>query len=181
VQLDNVALVPGNLLPFKSEYQQIANGLPQGGILIVLPHELKQRRAFEKTAVQLKQKAKTGDRIEQGDELGESGKTGWTWCVPHLHIQVEVTGNSWYTRSVPIHFSDRDVLTKNPDGIPTKGNPYVSDNTPPKTSSGPNPAIPSSEAKATCLNLQFSYDPSLAKSVSAKTLPQGTLGPPWTS
>jgi hypothetical protein len=58
VTLDNVALVPGSLLPFKSEYQEIANGLPRGGILIVLPHELKQRRAFEKTAVQLKQKGK---------------------------------------------------------------------------------------------------------------------------
>jgi hypothetical protein len=58
VQLDNVALVPGNLLPFKSEYQQIANGLPQGGILIVLPEELKQRRVFEQTAVQLKNKGR---------------------------------------------------------------------------------------------------------------------------
>jgi hypothetical protein len=58
VKLDNVALVPGNLLPFKSEYQEIANGLPNGGILIVLPEELKQRRVFEKTAVQLKNKGK---------------------------------------------------------------------------------------------------------------------------
>jgi hypothetical protein len=40
--------------------------------------------------------------------------------------------------------------------------------------SGTSPA----EAQATCLNLQFTYDSSLAKSVSAKTLPQGTLGLP---
>ena len=58
VKLDNVALVPGNLLPYKNRYQQIANGLPNGGILIVLPQELGKRRAFEKTAVQLKQKGK---------------------------------------------------------------------------------------------------------------------------
>jgi hypothetical protein len=58
VQLDNVALVPGNLLPFKSEYQEIANGLPKGGILIVLPQELKQRRAFEQTAALLLQQGK---------------------------------------------------------------------------------------------------------------------------
>jgi integrase len=45
---------PGNLLPFKNQYQEIANGLPRGGILIVLPEELKQRRVFEKTAEQLK-------------------------------------------------------------------------------------------------------------------------------
>jgi hypothetical protein len=54
VKLDNVALVPGNLLPFKNEYQQIANRLPKGGILIVLPQGLGKRRAFEKTAEQLK-------------------------------------------------------------------------------------------------------------------------------
>ena len=34
VKLANVALVPGNLLPFKSEYQEIAKSLPKGGILI---------------------------------------------------------------------------------------------------------------------------------------------------
>jgi integrase len=53
---------PGNLLPFKNQYQEIANGLPKGGILIVLPHvlpyELAFRRAFEQTAAQLKQKGK---------------------------------------------------------------------------------------------------------------------------
>ncbi len=58
VKLDNVALVPGNLLPFKSEYQEIANRLPKGGILIVLPQELGTRRVFEKTAVQLKNEGK---------------------------------------------------------------------------------------------------------------------------
>jgi hypothetical protein len=56
VKLDNVALVPGNLLPYKSQYQQIANGLPKGGILIVLPAALTKRRAFEQTALQLKNK-----------------------------------------------------------------------------------------------------------------------------
>jgi hypothetical protein len=58
VKLDNLALVPGNLLPYKAEYQEIANGLPQGGILIVLPQELKQRRAFEQTAALLLQQGK---------------------------------------------------------------------------------------------------------------------------
>jgi len=60
VTLDNVVLVPGNLLSFKNQYQEIANGLPRGGILIVLPEELKQRRVFEKTAEQLKNQ---GQRI----------------------------------------------------------------------------------------------------------------------
>ena len=58
VKLDNVALVPGNLLPHKNQYQEMANRLPQGGILIVLPQELGKCRVFEQTAVQLKQKGK---------------------------------------------------------------------------------------------------------------------------
>jgi hypothetical protein len=37
VRLDNIALVPAHLLPRKSEYQAIANQLPSGDILLVLP------------------------------------------------------------------------------------------------------------------------------------------------
>jgi hypothetical protein len=58
VQLDNAALVPGNLLPYKSQYQQLANGLPKGDILIVLSTEVQRRQAFEKTAAQLKNKGR---------------------------------------------------------------------------------------------------------------------------
>ena len=58
VKLDNMALVPGNLLPYKRAYQEIANGLPKGGILIMLPKEVKQRRVFEKTVAQLKNKGR---------------------------------------------------------------------------------------------------------------------------
>jgi|SRR5579859_1501819 len=36
-RLDNIALVPASLLPQKARYQAIANGLPQGDVLIVLP------------------------------------------------------------------------------------------------------------------------------------------------
>ncbi len=66
VTLDNVALVPGNLLPYKSVYQEIANRLPKGGPLIVLPQELGKRRAFEQTAVQLKQKGRRITTISAG-------------------------------------------------------------------------------------------------------------------
>ena len=37
VRLDNIALVPAHLLPRKAEYQAIANQLPAGDILLVLP------------------------------------------------------------------------------------------------------------------------------------------------
>jgi hypothetical protein len=51
---------------FKNEYQQIANGLAKGEILIVLPQELGKRRAFEKTAALLKQKGRRITTISAG-------------------------------------------------------------------------------------------------------------------
>lgn len=45
VKFDNIALVPASLLPFKHRYQSVANALPQGTVLIVLPRQHpKQRR-----------------------------------------------------------------------------------------------------------------------------------------
>jgi len=34
---DNVALVPASQLPFRKEWQAIANGLPPGSVLFVVP------------------------------------------------------------------------------------------------------------------------------------------------
>jgi hypothetical protein len=39
VKLDNLALVPASLLPFKAEWQTLANQLPAGAVLVVLPAE----------------------------------------------------------------------------------------------------------------------------------------------
>ena len=39
VPLDNLALVPGSVLVFKEQWQRIANSLPTGHILIVLPSQ----------------------------------------------------------------------------------------------------------------------------------------------
>jgi len=36
-QSDNIALVPGDLLPYRKAWQQAANQLPDGAVLIVLP------------------------------------------------------------------------------------------------------------------------------------------------
>ena len=36
-RLDNIAIVPGSLLPYKAAYQALANRLPPGDVLIVLP------------------------------------------------------------------------------------------------------------------------------------------------
>jgi hypothetical protein len=37
VKLDNVALIPASLLPYKEHWQQVANDLPFGSVLIVTP------------------------------------------------------------------------------------------------------------------------------------------------
>ncbi len=37
VRFDNIALVPGSLLPDLAAYQALANQLPQGEVLVVLP------------------------------------------------------------------------------------------------------------------------------------------------
>jgi len=37
VRCDNLVLLPGNLLAYKAQWQKIANALPQGAVLIVLP------------------------------------------------------------------------------------------------------------------------------------------------
>jgi hypothetical protein len=53
-RLDNVALVPASLLPYRDQYQAIANGLPAGGALIVLPStDGPQKRVLETAATVL--------------------------------------------------------------------------------------------------------------------------------
>jgi hypothetical protein len=38
-KLDNLALVPGSMLPYMEQCQEAANRLPKGAVLIVLPQE----------------------------------------------------------------------------------------------------------------------------------------------
>ncbi len=53
-QKDNVALVPGSLLSQKAIYQHIANSLPRGAVLIVLPADSPvQKQAMLDVAKQL--------------------------------------------------------------------------------------------------------------------------------
>jgi hypothetical protein len=54
-QLDNLALVPANLLPYKDQYQHLANTLPTGNILIILPEtDQPLRKTIETVANHLK-------------------------------------------------------------------------------------------------------------------------------
>ena len=58
-KLDNVALVPASLLPYKAEYQAIANQQPPGSTLIVLPaSETRQRQTLEQVASGLRAKGR---------------------------------------------------------------------------------------------------------------------------
>src|SRR5579884_1770694 len=58
--LDNVALVPASLLPFRTRWQQLANELPKGGILICVPtHDEKPRPQFLAVARDLRDKGFT--------------------------------------------------------------------------------------------------------------------------
>lgn len=79
----------------------------------------------------IERKATTGQRVEQGEVLGLSGKTGYTQCVPHLHFQVEASVKAdWFTDSVPVSFVDHDVVSRTADGVPIEGESYLSDNAP---------------------------------------------------
>jgi len=53
VRLDNVALIPASLLPRKATYQALANTLPQGELLIVLPTDNTQEQRTLQTVATL--------------------------------------------------------------------------------------------------------------------------------
>ena len=59
VRLDNIALVPAHLLPRKAEYQAIANQLPAGDILLVLPPpDSRERVTMERVAATFRAKGR---------------------------------------------------------------------------------------------------------------------------
>ncbi len=58
-RFDNVALVPASLLPIKGEWQAVANQLPAGTTLIILPEtESRSRQALEVVASGMKAKGR---------------------------------------------------------------------------------------------------------------------------
>ena len=53
LELDNLALVPANLLPFKSKWQTMANSLAQRTTLIIIPRTDNPQRKVLQTVVTL--------------------------------------------------------------------------------------------------------------------------------
>jgi hypothetical protein len=53
-KLDNLALVPGSLLPFKDEWPKLANEMPEGTTLIILPPTGPARRALQKVGASMR-------------------------------------------------------------------------------------------------------------------------------
>jgi hypothetical protein len=56
VALDNVAVVPASLLPFKRQWQAVANGLPKGSVLLCSTGNRRQRRILEQVSTHMKHK-----------------------------------------------------------------------------------------------------------------------------
>ncbi len=57
VRLDNLAIVPASLLPRRAEYQKLANTLPRGQVLIILPaQDGSQKATLQKVATHLRGK-----------------------------------------------------------------------------------------------------------------------------
>jgi hypothetical protein len=71
--LDNLALVPASLLPFKEQWQAAANALPTGSVLVYLPCHKKQRNVVRAVASQLREK---GTQVRVVDEELQS-TTQW--------------------------------------------------------------------------------------------------------
>ena len=59
IRLDNVALVQASLLPFKREWQAVANGMPKGSVLLCSTRtNQRQRRILEQVSTHMKNKGR---------------------------------------------------------------------------------------------------------------------------
>jgi hypothetical protein len=61
LRLDNVALVPASLLPFKREWQAVANGMPTGSVLLCSTTNPRQQKILEQVSAHLTRK---GHRVQ---------------------------------------------------------------------------------------------------------------------
>jgi hypothetical protein len=77
----------------------------------------------------------SGDIVSAGQLIGTAGNSGWTDTIG-LQFQVQRTpawfeqgrGGWFLTESLPVAFSDPDVLAQHPDGVPVTGDSLTSGN-----------------------------------------------------
>ncbi len=75
-RLDNLALVPASLLPFKEQWQDVANSKPGEHVLIVLPEvEKRPRRVLERVAAELREKGHQVTTLS-AEEFGQPTEEG---------------------------------------------------------------------------------------------------------
>ena len=73
-RLDTLALVPASLLPFKEQWQEVANSKPGEHVLIVLPKvEKRPRSVLERVAAELREKGHQVTTIS-AEEFGQAGE-----------------------------------------------------------------------------------------------------------
>jgi hypothetical protein len=72
---DDVVLAPANLLTLKSQWQKVANSLPQGGVLVVLPALSRQAAILEQVAKELRKIGRNVTTMSaEAHELIEGGE-----------------------------------------------------------------------------------------------------------
>jgi hypothetical protein len=80
-RVENLALVPADLLPHKATYQRLANQLPPGAVLVVLPtEETPERRSLQKTATRLRAKGHAIALLSVEEVLAQAGRRP-RWAV----------------------------------------------------------------------------------------------------
>jgi hypothetical protein len=74
-RVENLALVPASLLPYKSTYQRLANQLPAGAVLVVLPTEdTPERRGLQEAAERLRAKGHALATLTVDEVLAQAGR-----------------------------------------------------------------------------------------------------------
>src|SRR5215207_3991876 len=73
LRLENLALVPASLLPHKATYQRLANQMPAGAVLVVLPTEdTPEKRMLETAAARLRAKGHAIATLSVDDVLAQA-------------------------------------------------------------------------------------------------------------
>ncbi len=81
-KLDNLAVVPASLLPFKEQWQEVANSKAGEHVLIVLPTvEKRPKRVLERVAAELREKGHPVT-ILSAEEFGQPAEEEDTLIAP---------------------------------------------------------------------------------------------------